>query len=188
MPTTLPLHEALNESIPSGRFEDTKVILYSQRDTSGNVYGPRALYAASRVLKTVPYFNDRESPMHACPSDRAVDNALQVLSGSFAEAGLKDFSEDIDDGEIAEDYSYYSDSDLEDDNHFVDSTEPSEGVAPLTKLSLNPCSSSLGNDRSPHAYDERRKLPRQGKLTKIRDVAFITYVFSKNYAAVLLRT
>ena len=187
MPTTLPLHEALNESIPSGRFEDTKVILYSQRNTSGNVYGPRALYTASHVLKTVLYFNDRESPMHSSPSDRAVDNALRVLSGSFAEAGLKDFS-DIDNGEITEDYSYYSDSDLEDDNHFADSTEPSKGVAPLTKLSSNPCSSSSGNDRSPRAYDKRRKLPRQGKLIKIRDVAFITYVFSENYAAVPLRT
>ena len=57
---TLPLREALNDSISSGRFADTKIIVFSQRDSSGAVCKPRALYASSHVLRTVPYFNDRK--------------------------------------------------------------------------------------------------------------------------------
>jgi len=57
---TLPFREALNESISSGRFVDTKIILFSQKDPSGTVCKPKALYASSHVLKTVPYFSDRE--------------------------------------------------------------------------------------------------------------------------------
>ena len=58
---TLPLREALNDSISSGRFADTKIVLFSRRDSSGTVCKPRALYASSHVLRTVPYFNDRKS-------------------------------------------------------------------------------------------------------------------------------
>lgn len=57
-PYTLPLRQALNDSISSGKFADTKIILFSRRDTSGTVCKPRALYASSHVLKTVPYFDD----------------------------------------------------------------------------------------------------------------------------------
>ena len=56
----LPLREALNESISSGKFADTKIILFSRKIPSGAVSKPKALYASSHVLKTVPYFNDRE--------------------------------------------------------------------------------------------------------------------------------
>jgi hypothetical protein len=60
MAATTALREALNEGISSGNFVDTKIILYSYRDSSGRVCRPKALYANSHVLKTVPYFNDRE--------------------------------------------------------------------------------------------------------------------------------
>ena len=178
MPATLALREALNESISSGRFEDTKVILYSRRDTSGNICGPRALYASSHALKTVPYFNDRES-LNTRPSRIAVNNGLRVLSGTFAEAESKDFSEAIDDSEITEDYGYYSDSDLEDDDHVVDSAEPPETVACPREQPLDPSSSSPRNDNSPRAYDELRKCSRQGKIIKVQDVSFITCDFSE---------
>ena len=59
---TLPFREALNEGIASGTLVDTKVIVFSRRKSSGKVCGPRALYASSHVLKSVPYFNDREFP------------------------------------------------------------------------------------------------------------------------------
>lgn len=55
---TPALREALNDSICSGRFVDTKIILFSRRDSSGTITKPRALYASSRVLRTVPHFND----------------------------------------------------------------------------------------------------------------------------------
>ena len=60
MAATTALCEALNEGISSGNLVDTKIILYSRRDSSGRISRPKALYANSHVLKTVPYFNDRE--------------------------------------------------------------------------------------------------------------------------------
>ena len=60
MAATTALREALNKGISSGGFVDTKIILYSRRDPSGRVCRPKALYANSHVLRTVPYFNDRE--------------------------------------------------------------------------------------------------------------------------------
>src|ERR1700753_2337209 len=59
MAATIPLREALNQGVSSGNFIDTKIILYSYRDISCRVCRPKALYANSHVLKTVPYFNDR---------------------------------------------------------------------------------------------------------------------------------
>ena len=60
MSATTALLEALNQGISSGNLVDTKIILYSHRDSSNRVRRPKALYANSHVLKTVPYFNDRE--------------------------------------------------------------------------------------------------------------------------------
>ena len=60
MATTIALREALNLGISSGNFIDTKIILYSRRDSSGRVCRPRALYANSHVLKKVPHFQDCE--------------------------------------------------------------------------------------------------------------------------------
>ena len=61
MAATTALREALNKGISSGNLIDTKIILYSHRDSSARVFRPKALYTNSHVLKTVPYFNDRES-------------------------------------------------------------------------------------------------------------------------------
>ena len=62
MAATLPLREALEKGITSGKLADTKIIVFSRKDTSGRVCGPKALYASSHVLKSVPYFNDRKPP------------------------------------------------------------------------------------------------------------------------------
>ena len=61
MAATAPLREALNQGISSGNLVDTKIIVYSHRDSSGRVCRPKALYSNSHILKSVPYFNDRES-------------------------------------------------------------------------------------------------------------------------------
>jgi hypothetical protein len=128
------------------------------------------------VLKSVPYFNDRESPKQGTFTNYAVNNALRVLSGTFAEAESKDFSEAIDDNEIAEDYGYHSDSDLEDDDHIANPTESPGIVAPLDE---DPSSPSPTTDKSTRVYDELSKRPRQGKIIEIQDIAFITCAFSK---------
>ena len=59
MAATTSLREALNQGISSGNLVDTKIIVYSYRDSIG-VCRPKALYASSHVLKTVPHFNDGE--------------------------------------------------------------------------------------------------------------------------------
>ena len=51
------LQDALNESITSGIFVDTKFYVFSRREVSGRVGSPRALYCNSRTLDTVPYFS-----------------------------------------------------------------------------------------------------------------------------------
>ena len=58
MAATPALREALNQGISSGKFVDTKIVLYSHRDPSGRVCRPKALYANGHVLKKVPYFED----------------------------------------------------------------------------------------------------------------------------------
>ena len=62
MTITTALKGALNDAISSGKFIDTQIILFSRRDGSGRVCKPKALYTNSHVLKSVPYFNDRELP------------------------------------------------------------------------------------------------------------------------------
>ena len=68
MAATTALCEALNQGISSGNLVDTKIIVFSHRDSSGRVCQPKALYANSRVLKTVPYFSDRK---HSATLDTA---------------------------------------------------------------------------------------------------------------------
>ena len=58
--TTPALREALNDAISSGKFVDTKIVLFSRRDGAGRVCKPKSLYANSHVLRTVPYFENRE--------------------------------------------------------------------------------------------------------------------------------
>ena len=96
-----------------------------------------------------------------------------MLSGPFSESEIKDFSEPIDDGEFAEDYGYSSDSDLEEDSDF-------ESPAPRKRQS-KPQLQSEG------PYAEYKEHVRMGKVIKIRDVAFITYVYQKSILALSQR-
>ena len=170
-PYTLPLREALNDSISSGKFADTKIILFSRRDSSGIVCKPRALYANSHVLRTVPYFNDRKPRPHR--GDPAND-ALRVLFGTFAEAESKDFSERLDDTECAENYGYHSDSDLEGDE---DSTSQ-KALKPARGHPFDPFCFIPTDNEPVSARGEYKERVEKGKVIKIQDVAFITYVFS----------
>jgi len=116
MAATTALCEALNEGISSGNLVDTKIILYSRRNSSGRISRPKALYANSHVLKTVPYFNDRERTstldITLIWSHTIV---LKVLFGAFAESQSKDFDkETVEEEGSVEEYGYLSDSDLED--------------------------------------------------------------------------
>jgi len=172
MAATPALRKALDLGISSGNLVDTKIISYSRRDFSGRVCRPKPLYANSHVLKTVPYFNDRESAATFDPARREPYGAApKVLFGDFAESQSKDFNEEELDGEeYAEDYGYLSDSDLEDDED--------EKVAPLKRTS-KPRVHQF--DFFGVTYEEKRLLCEEyeepvekGKVVKIPDMAFVT--------------
>ena len=160
MAATTALREALNQGISSGDFIDTKIILYSRRDTHGRVYQPKPLYANSRVLKTVPYFNDREyTATLGIIQAEPHTIVFEVLFGNFAEAQSRNLGEAIDWEEITEDYGYLSDSDLEDNE---DETNTSfNGKIRLTFHSFDPFVTSR----------EKRSLSEEcigeGKVVKI---------------------
>jgi len=62
---TTALEEALNDAISSGRFIDTKIVLFTRRDIAGRIRKPKALYANGHVLESVPYFKDCEFSLHS---------------------------------------------------------------------------------------------------------------------------
>jgi len=165
-PYSLPLREALNDSISSGKFVDTKIILFSRRDPSGTICQPRALYANSHVLRTVPYFNDRKPLFPEVTGP--IGDGLRVLFGTFAEAESKDFSERLDDTECAENYGYYPDSDLEEDEDSANSKEPARGH-PFDPFCFTPTDNKL----TPPNGEYKENLEK-GKVIKIQDMAFIT--------------
>ena len=94
-----------------------------------------------------------------------------MLFGNFAESQSKDFNkEPIDDEDLAEDYGYLSDSDLEDDEDekvalFKGASKPKIQV-------LDPFGIP-GEDRRVlcEEHDERVE---KGKVVKIPDMAFVT--------------
>lgn len=82
MPITAALLEALNQGISSGILIDTQVILYSHRDSAGRVRQPKALYASSHVLKTIPYFEDCKSTAALSTLEEPHMIGLQYSSGN----------------------------------------------------------------------------------------------------------
>jgi len=204
MAATTALCEALNEGISSGNFVDTKIILYSHRDSSGHINRPKALYASSHVLKTVPYFNDRE---YTSLLDIALTGshtvALKVLFGGFAESESRDFDkETVEEEGSAGHYGYSSDSDLEDSDDEKDTppepvpkskahsfrqfsrrwirSSPSNSEAGRTKLGSE---GDTGGECLPvptpsedekTLCEEHEEHVDKGKVVKIPDMAFVT--------------
>jgi len=171
MAATTALREALNQGISSGNLIDTKIILYSHRDSSGRVCRPKGLYTNSHILKSVPYFNDRESTA-TLDTTRVEPHSIisKVLFGNFAESQAKDFKEEIDDDESAEDYGYLSDSDLEDDED--------ERVALFkhtTKSKPHPFDPlAISGEEKKIICEEHEEHVEKGKVVKIPDMAFVT--------------
>lgn len=173
---TVPLQEALNGSISSGRFTDTKIILFSRRDSSGNIFKPKALYANSLVLKSVPYFSD-------CGFFFSLSRCkkwlipFKVLSGEYAESEQKDFSELIDEDEQAKNYDYYCDSDLEDDVDAVSAGKKPKKANPPKSNSPDPLLLPANDKKSTLVRGEWNESSGKGTVIKIHDIAYITYVF-----------
>ena len=171
MAATTALREALNQGISSGNLIDTKIIVYSHRDSSGRVCRPKALYTNSHVLKTVPYFNDCERTVTLDTTCTELHTVIfKVLFGNFTESQSRDFKETIDEEDSAEDYGYLSDSDLEDDED-----EKSTSFKRKTKSKTRPFDPFVIPDedrRTPG--EESEEHVEKGKVVKIPDMAFVT--------------
>jgi hypothetical protein len=169
MPATTALREALNKGVSTGNLVDTKFILYSHRDFYGHVCRPKALYANSHVLKTVPHFDDREYPATLDSAYTEAHCDFTVLFGNFAESQSTDFKEAIDEKESAEDYGYLSDSDLED--------EEDESVSlfkPAAKSKVHPPDPFKIPGEDDVFCEEREECVEKGKVVKIPDIAYVT--------------
>ena len=171
MAATTALRKALNQGISSGNLIDTKLIVYSHRDSSGRICRPKALYTNSHVLKTVPYFNDCERTATLDTTCTELHTVIfKVLFGNFTESQSRDFKETIDEEDSAEDYGYLSDSDLEDDED-----EKSTSFKRKTKSKTRPFDPFVVPDedrRTPS--EESEEHVEKGKVVKIPDMAFVT--------------
>jgi hypothetical protein len=164
MAATTALREALNQGISTGNLVDTKIVVYSRRNSYGQVCRPKPLYTSSHVLKTVPYFNDRKfTPTPDFIRAESHTTISEVLFGNFAEAQPRGLKEAIRGEETTEDYGYLSDSDLEDDEDMK--TRPV--VRPFDQFMT-----SRKERRSPS--EENEEGIGEGKIVKIPDVAFVT--------------
>jgi hypothetical protein len=99
-------------------------------------------------------------------------NTHRVLFGQFGEAELKDFSEPLDNDEFVDDYGYYSDSDLEEDEEPASSKGPRK-PNDLAGGGLSDLFCFLPAEDEP-IYGEYKESFKKGKVIKIQDVAFIT--------------
>jgi hypothetical protein len=113
------------------------------------------------------------SPSTLLRGDPAND-ALQVLFGTFAEAGSKDFSEPLDGSECGEDYGYYSDSDLEEDDDSADSKESLNQTGPARGHPFDPFCFHFTDNKPTLICGEHKEELEKGKVIKVQDMAFIT--------------
>lgn len=169
MAATPALRKALSLGISSGHLVDTKIILYSHRDSSGRVCRPKALYTNSDVLKTVRHFCHREST--ATLGFAHLEPHGIIPKVFFTDSQSKDFSEEgIDEEGSAEDYGYLSDSDLEDDE---DERVVSSKRARKQKIhAFDPFEGLTEDRRVP--WEEHEERVEERKVIRITDVAFIT--------------
>ena len=98
-----------------------------------------------------------------------------MLSGTYLESEPKDFSEPIDEDEQAENYGYYSDSDLEDDDDAVNAAgKVSKKTNPPKSNSLDPFRLPAHDKKPAPVYGEWSESPGKGPIIKIHDIALIT--------------
>ena len=172
MAATTPLREVLNKGISSGNFIDTKIIVYSYRDSAGRVCRPKALYTNSHILKTVPHFNDSEytAALDIFPSETyAIVSG--VLFGGFEESQSKDFKEAIEE-EYSNNYDYSSDSELEDEDDEKVALFNRKAGSRIQARPFNPF--AIPGERGIVFCEEHQEHVDKGKIVPIPDVAFVT--------------
>ena len=97
-----------------------------------------------------------------------------MLFGGFAEARSRNFKEVIDEEGFAEDYGYWSDSDLEDEEDEL-GIPRSAAAEDATKPEVHdPTDSPAISSEGKIVYEDHKECVEQGKVVKIPDVAFVT--------------
>ena len=109
-------------------------------------------------------------PLHSVPLARGLTASFKVLFGTFAESQSKDFKEEIDDEESAEDYGYLSDSDLEDD--WDEKVTSFKRTSKLKFYPFNPFEATSEDRKIPS--EEHEEHIEKGKVVKIPDIALVT--------------
>ncbi|KAF9650003.1 hypothetical protein BDM02DRAFT_1689338 [Thelephora ganbajun] len=170
------LLDALNDSLTSGTFVDTKFYAFSCRQASRRVGSPRALYCNSRILHTVPYLST-------------------LFSNAFSERETGDINGGFpsDSHPYTEDYDHLSDSDLEDasscfEENEEEPREDSNDNSPRLEDALDPQTSQTTTSDNPPPHPSSAEtseaqtnhrvndnLIRAGKVAIIRDVAAVTF-------------
>jgi hypothetical protein len=92
----------------------------------------------------------------------------EVLFGNFSESQSKDFKEEVDENECANDYGYLSDSDLEDDE---DERPSFKHINKPEIASFDPFPTP-GEDKV--MCEKNEEHVGKGKVVKIPDMAFVT--------------
>ena len=90
-----------------------------------------------------------------------------MFFGDFAESQPKDFKDPIDE-EFAEDYGYFSDSDLEDDE------DEKSWFKHASKPEVNLFDPFEASSEDKIDYERYEECVESGKIVKIPDVAFLT--------------
>ncbi|KAF9650016.1 hypothetical protein BDM02DRAFT_1689999 [Thelephora ganbajun] len=152
------LLDALNDSLTSGTFVDTKFYVFSCRQASGRVGSPRALHCNSRILHTVLY-----------PST--------LFSNAFSERETGDINGGFppDSHPYTEDYDYLSDSDLEDTSSCFEESEEephedSDDNSPRLEDAPDPQTSQTTTSDNPPPHPSSAET-----IAIIRDVAAVTF-------------
>ena len=97
-----------------------------------------------------------------------------MLFGNFAEARSRNFEEVINEEGFAEDYGYWSDSDLEDEedeSRILRRVAAEDETHPEVQ---DPTDSPAISSEGKIVYEDHKECAEQGKVVKIPDVAFVT--------------
>lgn len=166
---------------------DTKFYVFSQRNASGRVGKPKALYANSEILKQVPYFEARGLMLLLSPSSPS-SHLSPVLSDRFSEGVITDLNSEFFQNETPyrDDYEYLSDEDLQGDplEWIIDDDEKSATDKPLASVSkFAQTQLKARSHLRAHRARARKALPKsaktkstihKGKVVFVRDAAFAT--------------
>ena len=118
-----PLKVALEDSVSSGNFIDTKFWVFSRRNReTGRLEQPRAVFVNSAIVRSIPRLGARRFPaLHHVGARLTVpDSILDSVPECPLDAGFPQTTEEP----LLENHEYESDTDLYDKAQSVSPTSP----------------------------------------------------------------